>query len=334
MRGWALKSSASSSAVSCRGRSRTRTRRRAAGRDSGPRRARPRARRGGRTATAAGRRAGTCRALPRRARGCGRRRRSPRSRRAPRRGRARHGRPPPDGRARCRGRGWRWSCGEPPRLDAVLAGDLLLVGAEEPAVADDFLAGDIQPVDAVRGGEDEAGNRVARAAELEAVRPPHGEVGALAGLERAEVVAAEERRAAARAELERLADGECGRAVAAAGEEERLLHFEEEVAALVRGRAVDAEADAHARVAQGPHPGEARSQPEVRGRAVGDPRAGCDEGGDVVVVEVHAVRAPHVLGEPAEPLEVLHGSAAVELAAVLLLLDGLGEVRVEREAVL
>ena len=47
--------------------------------------------------------------------------------------------------------------------------------------------------------------------------------------------------------------------------------------------------------------------------------------------EVDAVGAPDVVGEPAELVEVLDGRAAVELAAVRLLLDGLGEVGVQRE---
>ncbi len=53
---------------------------------------------------------------------------------------------------------------------------------------------------------------------------------------------------------------------------------------------------------------------------------------DVGVADVHAVRAPDVAGEPAEPLQVLDGRAAVELAAVVVLLDRLREVRVERQA--
>ena len=47
--------------------------------------------------------------------------------------------------------------------------------------------------------------------------------------------------------------------------------------------------------------------------------------------EVDAVCAPDVVGEPAEPLEVLDRRAAVQLAAVRLLLDGLGEMRVQRQ---
>ena len=69
-------------------------------------------------------------------------------------------------------------------------GDLILVGLDEVAVADDFLAADVQPVGAMRRRQDEAGDGIAGAAELEPVRPPDGDVGALAGLERADVVAA------------------------------------------------------------------------------------------------------------------------------------------------
>ena len=56
------------------------------------------------------------------------------------------------------------------------------------------------------------------------------------------------------------------------------------------------------------------------------------EASDLGRGQVDAVRAPDVVREPAEPVEVLDGRAAVELAAVLLLLDRLGQMRVEREA--
>ena len=62
-----------------------------------------------------------------------------------------------------------------------------------------------------------------------------------------------------------------------------------------------------------------------------DAGAGGREARDLGVREVHAVRAPDVAVQPAEPVEVLDRTAAVELAAVRLLLDGLGEVRVELE---
>ena len=47
---------------------------------------------------------------------------------------------------------------------------------------------------------------------------------------------------------------------------------------------------------------------------------------------MHAMGAPHVGAEPVQVGQVLDGRAAVELHAVRLLLHGLGEVRVERQA--
>ena len=200
------------------------------------------------------------------------------------------------------------------------------------AVADDRLAADDEPVDAVRAGEDDSGHGVVGAAELEAVGAPDGEVGALARLERADVVTAEHGRAAARAEPDRVARRHRRAAAAAARDEQRLLDLEEEVAALVRGGAVDAEADADARVEHVAHRRDAGAEPQVRGRAVGDARAGAREPRDVALREVDAVGAPDVVREPAEPVEVLDRAAAVELEAVLLLLERLGEMGVQREA--
>jgi hypothetical protein len=62
-------------------------------------------------------------------------------------------------------------------------GDLRLVGSHERSPAYDVVALDDEPVDAMRRGENEAGNRVLGAAELEAVGAPDGKVGALPRLE-------------------------------------------------------------------------------------------------------------------------------------------------------
>ena len=167
--------------------------------------------------------------------------------------------------------------------------------------------------------------------ELEPVGAPHREVGALAGLERADVVAPEHGRAAAGAEPDRVPGRHRGAAAATARHEQRLLDLEEEVAALVRRRPVDAEADADAGVEHVPHGRHAGAEPEVRGGAVGDAGAARRELGDVGLGEVDAVRAPDVVGQPAEPVEVLDRAAAVELDAVRLLLERLREVGVERQ---
>src|SRR6185295_19514122 len=117
---------------------------------------------------------------------------------------------------------------EPRRLRALLARDLVLVGAHEMPAAHDGVAADVEPVDAVRAREHEAGDGITGARQLEAVHAPDGDVGALARLERADVVAAEHRRASARAHAQGLARRHGLGPAAAAGDEQRLLDLEHE----------------------------------------------------------------------------------------------------------
>ena len=63
-----------------------------------------------------------------------------------------------------------------------------------------------------------------------------------------------------------------------------------------------------------------------------DARARLAEARDLALVEVHAVREPDVVAEPAELLEVLDRAHAEALQAERLLLDGLGHVRVQPHA--
>ena len=142
-------------------------------------------------------------------------------------------------------------------------------------------AADEQRVDAVRAAEDEVRDEVVGAAELEAVGAPDRDVGALAGLERADVVAPQHGGAAARREPQRVARGQRAAAAAAPRHEQRLLHLEEQIAALVRRGAVDAEPDAHARVEQVAHRRDPGAEPQVRRRAVRDADAGAAERRDV-----------------------------------------------------
>ena len=154
----------------------------------------------------------------------------------------------------------------------------------------------------------------------------------LPGFQGADVVATEHGRATASPEPQRVASGHRRPTAATAGHEQRLLHLGEQIGALVGRRAVDTETDPDARVDEVSHRRDAGTQAEVRGRAVRDTRPGLREPGDLAGRQVDAVGAPDVAVEPAEPVEVLDGRAAVQLAAVRLLLDGLGEVGVEGQA--
>ena len=171
-------------------------------------------------------------------------------RRARRRAGAPRGTPAAGGRRRCRGRGWRArrSRRESSRLDTMVTRDLRLVG---PRRAHRRAR---RPHRRRRAGRRDAGRRRRaprrdrRLRRARARRSPDRQVGLLARLQRADVVAAQDGRPAARAEPERLAGRHRRRAAAPARDEQRLLHLEEEIAALVRRGPVDAEADADAGV--------------------------------------------------------------------------------------
>jgi hypothetical protein len=154
--------------------------------------------------------------------------------------------------------------------DAVLAGDLLLLGVDKPPVSNDVRAPHDQPVDSMRAGEHEACDGILRARELEAVGSPDRQVGALAGLERPDVVSPQHSGPPARREPKRLSRAHRAATAARAGDEQRLLHLEEEVAALIRRRAVDAEPEPDARVEQLAHRRDPGAEPQVGGRAMGD----------------------------------------------------------------
>ena len=74
------------------------------------------------------------------------------------------------------------------------------------------------------------------------------------------------------------------------------------------------------------------AEAEVRGGAVCDADTVGAEPLDLRLGEVDAVGAPDVVAKPADTVEVLDRPAGVQLAAVGLLLDGLGEVRMELKA--
>src|SRR4029453_4379748 len=88
-------------------------------------------------------------------------------------------------------------------------------------------------------GKKKPGQRVGGAGELEALQRPDRDVGALSGLERADVRPTKNRGAATGRKLQRIPCCHRLGPVAPACNEQRLLHLQEEVAPLVWGRAVD-----------------------------------------------------------------------------------------------
>src|SRR5256885_1759090 len=72
-----------------------------------------------------------------------------------------------------------------------------------------------------------------------------------------------------------------------------------------RARAVNPQPDRRAGAHQGHDRRDPRAQPGVGGRAVRDARTRLPQARDLALGEMHAVREPHVVAEPADVLEVL-----------------------------
>ena len=220
------------------------------------------------------------------------------------------------------------------RLHAEVAGEHALVARAQLAALDHDAPADQQRVDQRARAHRQRRHRVGDPRVVDAVDPPQGDVGHLAGLERADLgLAAEAAGAVDGAELQRLAGGQRPRAVAGQPRDEhRLAQLPAQLARLVGGGAVDAQADRRAFAHQRGDGGDAGAEPGVGAGAVRDPGAGLAEAAHLGVVEVHAVREPHVVAQPAELFEVLDRAAAEQLQAELLLVLGLGHVRVQADA--
>ena len=65
---------------------------------------------------------------------------------------------------------------------------------------------------------------------------------------------------------------------------------------------------------------------------MGDARSGGTEAGDLGIVEVHTVRKPDVTAQPAEIVEVVDGAHAEALLTEALLVERLGQMRVQAHA--
>ena len=168
----------------------------------------------------------------------------------------------------------------------------------------DLLAADVEPVDPVRAPRGRA-RRPGSAAPASSSpsgaparrRPP----ACRARASRCRRGRAPRRRRASRA-ASASRDGHRRRAAAAARDEQRLLDLEEQVAALVRRRAVDAEPDAARPRRRASRTGATpRAEAQVRRRAVRRRRRRlAAKRATSGVGEVDAMRAPDVAGEPAE----------------------------------
>ena len=220
-------------------------------------------------------------------------------------------------------------------LHAEVARDHALVAGAQLAALDHHAAADEQRVDQRARAHHERGHRVGDPRVVDAVDPPQRDVGDLAGLERADLRSrgrGSGRRGWCRARATRGRSARAGRGRPAAR------------------RAAPGAARRRARPPRWRRRRRRRARPARRGRPAPAParsrrRAGRWSSGSARprcrvspkrrtsrVVEVHAVREPHVVAEPAELLEVLDRAAAEQLDAEALLVLGLGHVGVQADA--
>src|SRR5215211_2111373 len=120
------------------------------------------------------------------------------------------------------------------------------------------LAVDEQELDARGGAQDEGSYGVRDAGVGQVVGAPEGDIGELAGFERADLrLTAEAAGAVDGGELERLPRRETRGSPRETGEEQRLPHLHSELPRLVRCSAVDAQAHGGARPHEGRDRGDA-----------------------------------------------------------------------------
>ena len=206
------------------------------------------------------------------------------------------------------------------------------VRAEQRPVPHDRLALDEHVPRPAVGPEDQPGERVGHVAEV--VAGPDDEIGSEPGLEPAEVVPAEASGPALGREPEGVRRQErVGAAGALPRGVESLAQLGLEPAHLVGRDPIDTQTDGRPcglEIDDTAHPG---AQARVARRAVRDPRPRGAEPSHLGVVEVDPVRHPHVVVDPPELVEQIHRAPAEAFEHVAFLVDGLGEVGVQPQAV-
>lgn len=161
--------------------------------------------------------------------------------------------------------------------------------------------------------------RCARGRCRRASRPPGAEL----------LLAAQVPRPAEGGDLQGLAGGERGGPVPGPLEQQGLPHLAGERGQLGGGAAVHPQADVRAPVEHLGDAGDPGAEAAVGAGAVRRTRTGLGEDVDVTVAQMDGVGEPHVRAEPAELLHVVDRALPDLPQAVLLLVEGLGEVGVQ-----
>ena len=112
-------------------------------------------------------------------------------------------------------------------------------------------------------------------------------------------------------------------------QQEGLAHFGQQVAAVVGGAAVHAQADRHSRVPHSPHRSNAAAQAHIAGGAVGHAGVGLGKVLNFRLVQMDAVGVPYVVAGPAQFLRVVTGSIAELFQTEGFFVLGFGQMGVQ-----
>ena len=155
------------------------------------------------------------------------------------------------------------------------------------------------------------------------------QVGAFAGGNATEFGPADARRRAFGRPAQRVLVADLADAIARALDQEGGAHLLHQVGAIVRRRAVDADADMHADRFQLAHRAMTGGEHLVRAGAMADGNAGLGEPRHLFGFEMNAVGQPDAAFEPAAGFEIIERPAAVELMTEVVLVVGFGKMRVQ-----
>ena len=169
------------------------------------------------------------------------------------------------------------------------------------------------------------------AGEAQLVELEQREVGGLADRDFAELGPADAGRRALGGPAQRVLVADAADAIARPLQQERGADFLHQVGFIVRGRAVDAKPDRNPRLLHLADRAAARRQNLVAAGAMADGGLGLAEPLHFVRIEEDAVRQPGPRIEPAALFEIIQRPAAMHLLAELVLVLGLGQMRMQAD---
>ncbi len=163
---------------------------------------------------------------------------------------------------------------------------------------------------------------------------PDHQIGAGARLQMADLVLPAEARGPTHGRgVESVARRHRGWSVAIAAEQQRGARLQPHRGMIGRGGAVASEPHAHAPPAQTHQVGRAAADQHVGAWALGNADAGASQPVDLGAARIDEMGDPGALAGPADPLEILHRRAAIDLGAVGVLVMVLGEMGMQPEIV-